>query len=334
VSDTFATGSTHGASIALVDLTKRYDGAAEPAVDNVSMSIDAGELVVFVGPSGCGKTTTMKMINRIIEPTSGHILIDGQDALLLDPVELRRGIGYVIQQIGLFPHMTIGENVAVVPRLLGWGKQRTDARVDELLDIVGLDPSSFRDRYPRQLSGGQQQRVGVVRALAADPPVMLMDEPFGATDPLTRERLQNEFLRLQSEIRKTIIFVTHDFDEALKMGDRIAVLREQSHIAQFATPDEILANPADEYVSSFVGEGAALKRLGLVSVGAAALQPLSDDAAGLPQVPEDVTLREALGVLVGAGSDRAVVQGADGPRGVLTMQTVTSTLQHERDGAA
>jgi osmoprotectant transport system ATP-binding protein len=176
--------------------------------------------------------------------------------------------------------------------------------------------------------------VGVVRALAADPPVMLMDEPFGATDPLTRERLQNEFLRLQSEIRKTIIFVTHDFDEALTMGDRIAVLRERSHIAQFATPDEILAHPADEYVSSFVGEGAALKRLSLVSVGAASLQPLSDDAAGLPQVPEDVTLREALGVLVGAGSDRAVVRGADGPRGVLTMQTITSTLRVERDGAA
>ncbi len=332
--DTSTAASTHGASIELIDLTKQYEGATEPAVDNVSMSIRAGELVVFVGPSGCGKTTTMKMINRVIEPTSGQILIDGQDALSLDPVELRRGIGYVIQQIGLFPHMTIGENVAVVPRLLGWGKVRTDARVNELLDMVGLDPTSFRDRYPRQLSGGQQQRVGVARALAADPPLMLMDEPFGATDPITRERLQNEFLRLQQEIRKTVIFVTHDFDEALTMGDRIVVLREQSHIAQFATPDQILANPADEYVSSFVGEGAALKRLGLVSVGAAELQPVEEDTSGLPSIPADVTLREAVGVLVGAGSDRAVVHGPDGVRGVLTMQTVSSTLRVERDGAA
>jgi osmoprotectant transport system ATP-binding protein len=332
VPDTSPAGSAHGASIELIDLTKQYEGAVEPAVDKVSMSIPPGELVVFVGPSGCGKTTTMKMINRIIEPTSGQILIDGQDAMSLDPVELRRGIGYVIQQIGLFPHMTIGENVAVVPRLLGWDKKRTAARVDELLDIVSLDPSSFRDRYPRQLSGGQQQRVGVARALAADPPVMLMDEPFGATDPITRERLQNEFLRLQNEIRKTIIFVTHDFEEALKMGDRIAVLREQSHIAQFATPDQILANPADEYVSSFVGEGAALKRLGLVSVGAAPLQSWGEDASGLPSIPSDVTLREALGVLVGAGSDRVVVRGPDGPMGVLTMATVTSMLEGAGDG--
>jgi osmoprotectant transport system ATP-binding protein len=332
VPDTAPAASTHGAAIELIDLTKRYEGATEPAVDRVSLSIRAGELVVFVGPSGCGKTTTMKMINRIIEPTSGQILIDGEDALRLDPVELRRSIGYVIQQIGLFPHMTVGANVAVVPHLLGWSTQRTKVRVDELLDVVGLDPGSYRDRYPRQLSGGQQQRVGVARALAADPPVMLMDEPFGATDPLTRERLQNEFLRLQNEIRKTIIFVTHDFDEAVKMGDRIAVLREQSHVAQFATPDEILAHPADEYVSSFVGEGAALKRLGLTSVGATALEPLGEHVDGLPSVPADVTLREALGVLVDAGSDRAVVHGPDGPRGLLTLKMITSTLRHPPTG--
>ncbi len=319
--------SAHGASIELINLSKQYDGAPEPAVDNVSMSIDPGELVVFVGPSGCGKTTTMKMINRVIEPTSGQVLIDGHDVLGLDPVELRRGIGYVIQQIGLFPHMTIGENVGVVPRLLGWDKKGTAARVDELLHLVGLDPGTYRDRYPRQLSGGQQQRVGVARALAADPPVMLMDEPFGATDPITRERLQSEFLRLQSEIRKTVIFVTHDFEEALTMGDRIAVLRHQSHIAQFATPDEILARPADEYVSSFVGEGAALKRLGLRSVGVAPLEPITEDAASLPTIPVDVTLREALGVLVGTGCDRGLVHGPDGPLGVLGLPTLTSMLQ-------
>ncbi len=318
--------ASHGASIELINLTKQYDGAPEPAVDNVSLAIEPGELVVFVGPSGCGKTTTMKMINRVIEPTSGQVLIDGQDVLGLDPVELRRSIGYVIQQIGLFPHMTIGENVGVVPRLLGWDKKATAARVDEMLDLVGLDPGTFHDRYPRQLSGGQQQRVGVARALAADPPVMLMDEPFGATDPITRERLQREFLRLQSEIRKTVIFVTHDFEEALTMGDRIAVLRHQSHIAQFATPDEILASPADEYVSSFVGEAAALKRLGLLSVGSAPLQPLTGDAAALPPISVDVTLREALAVLVGTGSDRLLVQGPDGPRGVLELATLSSLL--------
>jgi osmoprotectant transport system ATP-binding protein len=252
--------------IELVELTKRFHGMEAPAVDRISLAIPEGEIAVFVGPSGCGKTTTMKMINRLIEPTSGQIILDGEDVTDVDPDQLRRRIGYVIQQVGLFPHQTIATNVATVPHLLGWKSDRIRTRVDELLDLVGLDPSVYRDRYPKELSGGQRQRVGVARALAADPPVLLMDEPFGAIDPITRTRLQNEFLRLQAELRKTIVFVTHDIDEAIKMGDRIAILREGSQIAQFATPEEILTSPADEFVADFVGSGAALKRLNLTRI--------------------------------------------------------------------
>jgi osmoprotectant transport system ATP-binding protein len=252
--------------IELVELTKRFPGMEAPAVDRISLAIPRGEIVVFVGPSGCGKTTTMKMINRLIEPTSGRIVLDGEDVTDVDPDQLRRRIGYVIQQVGLFPHQTIATNVATVPTLLGWGRDRIRDRVDELLDLVGLDPSVYRDRYPKELSGGQRQRVGVARALAADPPVLLMDEPFGAIDPITRTRLQNEFLRLQAELQKTIVFVTHDIDEAIKMGDRIAILRQGSAIAQFATPEEILTYPADDFVADFVGSGAALKRLNLTRI--------------------------------------------------------------------
>ncbi|MFI1253319.1 ABC transporter ATP-binding protein [Streptomyces netropsis] len=255
-----------GATIVLENLTKRYPGSATPAVDSVNMEIKAGELVVFVGPSGCGKTTTMKMINRLIEPTSGRIRIDDEDVTDMDPVKLRRKIGYAIQSSGLFPHMTVAQNIALVPRMTGWSKARIGARVEEMLDLVGLDAGEFQGRYPRQLSGGQQQRVGVARALAADPPVLLMDEPFGAVDPITRDHLQDELIRLQHELHKTIVFVTHDFDEAIKLGDRIAVLRERSHIAQFDTPEAILTNPADDFVSGFVGAGAALKRLNLTRV--------------------------------------------------------------------
>jgi osmoprotectant transport system ATP-binding protein len=249
--------------IELTEVTKRYPGHAEPAVDTVSITIPAGEIVVFVGPSGCGKTTTMRMINRLIEPTSGKITIDGRDTLSLDPDDLRRGIGYAIQQAGLFPHMTIAQNVGVVPGLLGWDRKKVTDRVDEMLDLVGLEPAEFRHRFPRQLSGGQQQRVGVARALAADPPVLLMDEPFGAVDPITRGNLQDELMRLQAELRKTIVFVTHDFDEAVKLGDRIAVLGNQSRILQYDTPEAILANPADDTVAGFVGAGASLKQLTL-----------------------------------------------------------------------
>ena len=255
-----------GATIELESLTKRYPGNPNPSVDSVSMEIGAGETVILVGPSGCGKSTTLRMINRLIEPSSGRIRINGEDVTDIDPVKLRRRIGYAIQSSGLFPHLTVAENIAQVPRMIGWGKQRIKDRVEEMLDLVGLDPREFHDRYPRRLSGGQQQRVGVARALAADPPVLLMDEPFGAVDPITRDHLQDELIRLQHELHKTIVFVTHDFDEAIKLGDRIAVLREQSHIAQFDTPEAILTNPADDFVSGFVGAGAALKRLNLTRV--------------------------------------------------------------------
>ncbi|MFH8573398.1 betaine/proline/choline family ABC transporter ATP-binding protein [Streptomyces sp. NPDC017993] len=258
--------ATSGARIELENLTKVYPGHRVPAVDSVSMEIKAGELVVFVGPSGCGKSTTLKMINRLIEPTSGRIRIGGEDVTDIDPVKLRRTIGYAIQSSGLFPHMTVAQNIALVPKMAGWSAAKVKDRVTEMLDLVGLDPGEFHDRYPRQLSGGQQQRVGVARALAADPPVLLMDEPFGAVDPITRDHLQDELIRLQHELHKTICFVTHDFDEAIKLGDRIAVLRERSHIAQFDTPEAILTNPSDDFVSGFVGAGAALKRLNLTRV--------------------------------------------------------------------
>ncbi len=255
-----------GAGIELVNLSKVYPGSTLPAVDNISMEINPGETVMLVGPSGSGKSTTLKMINRLIEPTSGQIKIAGDDVTRLDPVKLRRHIGYSIQSSGLFPHMTVAQNIGQVPRMIGWSKKRIRNRVEEMLDLVGLDAKEFHDRYPRQLSGGQQQRVGVARALAADPPVLLMDEPFGAVDPITRDHLQDELIRLQHELHKTIVFVTHDFDEAIKLGDRIAVLRERSVIAQFDTPEAILTNPADEFVSGFVGAGAALKRLNLTRV--------------------------------------------------------------------
>ncbi|HEV7906554.1 MAG TPA: ATP-binding cassette domain-containing protein [Pseudonocardiaceae bacterium] len=252
-----------GVEIRLENVTKRYPGQEAPAVDGVTMTIPAGEIVVLVGPSGCGKSTLLRMINRLIEPTSGKITIGGQDALSINPDKLRRQIGYAIQQAGLFPHMTVAQNIAIVPGLLGWEQKRITERVDEMLELVGLDPEEYRGRYPRQLSGGQQQRVGVARALAADPPVLLMDEPFGAVDPITRGNLQDELLSLQTELQKTIVFVTHDFDEAVKLGDRIAVLGTRSKILQYDTPEVILASPADDTVAGFVGAGASLKQLTL-----------------------------------------------------------------------
>jgi osmoprotectant transport system ATP-binding protein len=257
--------------IRLENLTKRFSRQHEAAVDNLTMDIPEGEIVILVGPSGCGKTTTMKLINRLIEPTSGSIFLDGEDVTRVNADLLRRRMGYVIQQIGLFPHMTIEDNIATVPKLLGWQRARISARIDELLHTVGMDPAQYRRRYPKELSGGQRQRVGVARALAADPDVMLMDEPFGAIDPITRDRLQNEFLRIQSEIKKTIVFVTHDIEEAIKMGDRIAILRNQSHIAQYDTPERILVDPADDFVADFIGRGASLRRLNLSRVDSVAL---------------------------------------------------------------
>ena len=247
-------------------VTKRYPGSTDAAVDGLSLEVPAGDICVLVGPSGCGKTTAMRMVNRMIDITEGDILLGGRSIKERKPAELRREIGYVIQQIGLFPHRTIGENVATVPNLLGWDKRRVAERVDELLELVSLDPTEMRNRFPSQLSGGQRQRVGVARALAVDPSVMLMDEPFGAIDPINRERLQNEFLRLQAELRKTIVFVTHDIDEAIKMGDKIAVMQTGGHLAQYAAPAELLMAPANEFVEDFVGADRALKRLALQRV--------------------------------------------------------------------
>ena len=260
--------------IRLEHVTKQYPGVKEPAVRDLNLEVFRGEILVLVGPSGCGKSTTLRLINRMIEPTSGHIIYEGEDVTTSDPNELRRRIGYVIQQVGLFPHRTIAQNIATVPRLLGWPKQRITERVDELLTLVGMDPTIYRDRYPKELSGGQAQRVGVARALGADPDVLLMDEPFGAIDPITRDRLQNEFLRLQSELKKTIVFVTHDIDEAVKMGDRIAILRDQSEIAQLDKPEVILTDPADEFVENFLGSGAILKTLTLRRVKDIELSPM------------------------------------------------------------
>jgi osmoprotectant transport system ATP-binding protein len=277
--------------------TKRYAGADRAAVEGLTLEVPAGEICVLVGPSGCGKTTAMRMVNRMVEMTEGDISVGGTSVRQRTPAELRREIGYVIQQIGLFPHRTIAENVATVPGLLGWNRERADARAAELIGLVGLDPE-LAERFPSQLSGGQQQRVGVARALAADPGVMLMDEPFGAVDPINRERLQNEFLRLQSELRKTILFVTHDIDEAIKMGDRIAVLREGAQVAQYATPAELL--PADGFVEDFVGADRALKRLALLRVS-------------------DIDLWQAPLAFVGQASSevRAKLDGAEVPYALL-----------------
>ena len=261
-----------GATIEFEHVSKHYDAAtlkagAGGAVEDLSLIVPAGRICVLVGPSGCGKTTTLKMVNRLIEPSGGRILIDGRDITSSDVTDLRRGIGYVIQQVGLFPHQTIAQNVATVPSLLGWDRKRQQSRSDELLSVVGLEPRKYRDRYPSQLSGGERQRVGVARALAADPPVMLMDEPFGAVDPIVRERLQNEFLRLQEDLAKTILFVTHDIDEAIKMGDLVVVMQLGGKIAQAGAPTDLLSQPASDYVARFVGADRGLKRLSLYRVG-------------------------------------------------------------------
>jgi osmoprotectant transport system ATP-binding protein len=257
--------SAGASAVRYENATMRYGDSVEPAVDRRGLEVAAGEVCVLVGPSGCGKTTAMRLVNRTVELSEGDVTIGGSSVRDRDPARLRREIGYVIQQIGLFPHRTVAENIGAVPQLLGWEKERTRARTAELLELIGLDPE-LGERYPAQLSGGQQQRVGVARALAADPLVMLMDEPFGAIDPINRERLQNEFLRLQAELRKTVLFVTHDIDEAIKMGDRIAVMREGGRVAQYATPAELLMAPADDFVEDFVGADRALKRLALMRV--------------------------------------------------------------------
>ncbi len=315
------------AMISLEDVTKRY-GAGTAAVDGLSLEVAEGETCVLVGPSGCGKTTTLKMVNRLVEPTSGRVVIGGQDVARIDPVALRRGIGYVIQQVGLFPHLDVAGNVATVPRLLGWDRARIRARVDELLHLVGLDPATFRHRRPEQLSGGQRQRVGVARALAADPPVLLMDEPFGAVDPVTRGRLQEEFVRLQDELGKTVVFVTHDIDEALRLGDQLAVLSEGGRLAQHGTPAEVLARPASEFVAGFVGAGATLKRLGLLSA-TTAVTPGAPAGGGC--VDAGATLAEATDALLRAeGSSVDVVDG-DRVVGIVTLASIQAALRRPGD---
>mgnify|MGYP002784658466 FL=1 len=273
-------------------VTKRYAAAGPPAVDDLTLTVPAGEVCVLIGPSGCGKTTALKMVNRLIEPTSGEILIDGRSVRSRNPARLRREVGYVIQQVGLLPHLTVGANVATVPRLLGWDRDRIRARVAELLELIGLDPDEYAARYPAQLSGGQQQRVGLARALAADPPVMLMDEPFSAVDPITRERLQNDFLRLHRAVPKTVVFVSHDIDEAVKMADRVAVMRD-GRLVQYAPPAELLADPADEFVADFVGSDRALKSLSLTRLEEIELLPPPLARAGEPV--SDVLARVASG---------------------------------------
>jgi osmoprotectant transport system ATP-binding protein len=348
------------------NVCKRYPGADEPTLNDLSFEVPAGEICVLVGPSGCGKTTAMRMVNRMIEITAGDILLDGESIRSRKPAELRRHIGYVIQQIGLFPHLSVGDNIATVPRLLGWDRKRVEDRVGELLELISL-PAEARKRYPAEISGGQRQRVGVARALAADPPLMLMDEPFGAIDPITRERLQNEFLRLQEEIRKTVVFVTHDIDEAIKMGDRIAIMREGGVLVQYDTPDRILADPEDEFVARFVGLDRGLKRLALSKLSDISLEepdrlPDGTPARGRPDPervvfvdgagnpvgrlgsdgePEpvgpvadpDTSLRDALSLLMTDHNRPLVVAGDDGLLGLARIEVIASAIAHTNGGS-
>ncbi|MEV8566018.1 ABC transporter ATP-binding protein [Streptomyces sp. NPDC051322] len=312
------------AMICLDEVSTRYPGQEKAVVSELSMEIERGEFVVLVGPSGCGKTTTLRMINRLVEPTHGRILIDGKDVTHTEVDGLRRGIGYVIQQIGLLPHLTIADNIALVPKMLGVKRPERRERARELLEMVGLDPATYADRYPKQLSGGQQQRVGVARALAADPPVMLMDEPFGAVDPIAREKLQTEFLRLQQRIRKTIVMVTHDIDEALRMGDRIAIFGPGSRLAQFDTPLEILSNPADDFVRDFVGSGAPVRRLTLLKVSDVIDSAPSGTAgvANAVEVGADDSVHRALELVLAAGADGVEVSVPGDAGRYLDLQTL------------
>jgi osmoprotectant transport system ATP-binding protein len=317
---------TAASEIVFDGVTKRYAGRDGAAIDDLSLTIPAGTFCVLVGPSGGGKTTALKLVNKLIPFDEGDIRIDGRSIKELPAVELRRGIGYVIQQAGLFPHMTIGENIATVPRLLGWSKQRIGARTAELLDLVGLEQGDAK-RYPAQLSGGQRQRVGLARALAADPPILLMDEPFGALDPITRARLQEEVRRLQREVVKTVIFVTHDIDEAITMGDRIAILREGGVLAQYDTPDAILAHPADEFVAQFIGEDRALRRLALRRLKDLELEPVPAERPTV-EAAGSTTVRNAVSLLIESGADRLVVVGDEGgDLGVLTLANAAGLLR-------
>ena len=322
-----ARSRSSAAEIVFRNVTKRYPGRRGAAVSDLSLVVPAGEICVLVGPSGGGKTTAMKMVNRLVDMTEGDILIDGQSVRRLNVIELRRQVGYVIQHVGLFPHMSVADNIGTVPRLLGWPKDRIRSRAVELIELVGLDPVEHRDAYPGQLSGGQQQRVGLARAMAADPAVMLMDEPFGALDPITRARLQDEFLRLHNELRKTVIFVTHDIDEAIKMGDRIAILREGGVLAQYDTPDAILADPADDFVARFVGADRSLKRLALKRLSEIELAALNGREPSGPTVPASTTLRDALALMLGEGSrDLTVVDEGGQQVGCCSIEQLSELL--------
>src|SRR4051794_2575953 len=322
---------SQAATLEYVRVSKTYPGAAEPAIRSLSFTVPAGKICVLVGPSGSGKTTAMRLANRMIEPSGGDILLDGRSVLAGDPAELRRHIGYAIQQIGLFPHRTVAENIATVPRMLGWDKARTAARVAELLDLLGLD-RDFAGRWPSQLSGGQRQRVGVARALAADPPLLLMDEPFGAVDPIARERIQGEFLELQRRVGKTVLFVTHDIDEAIRLGDRVAILRQGGVLAQYATPQELLMRPADDFVADFVGADRALKRLALAHVADMELEP-AHGRNGVPRVAASTSVRTALSTMLAAGAEEAlVVTDAGEVSGLLTVDAIGERLAAERSG--
>ncbi|MFC0533471.1 ABC transporter ATP-binding protein [Phytohabitans kaempferiae] len=311
------------APIELVGIRKQYpDGTV--AVGDLSLKVRAGELVVLIGPSGCGKSTVLRMINRLIEPSAGRILLDGEDVTQVDPVRLRRRIGYVIQNVGLFPHQTILANVGTVPRLLGWPKARIRQRSEELLDLVGLDPAKFGKRYPQELSGGQRQRVGVARALAADPVVLLMDEPFSAVDPIVRGRLQEEFLRLQADVRKTIVLVTHDLDEAVRLGDRIAVLSQGGKLEQYDSPANLLGRPASPFVREFVGADRGIRRLAVTPVSREMLDPLTADSGDYPSAELGISLYDALASMLVTNSDHLRVVDGGMPVGLLTRHRLLS----------
>src|SRR6266702_532811 len=317
------------AVIRLENVTKQFPGGSN-AVRDLSLEITDGQTCVLIGPSGCGKTTTLRMINRLIDPDSGRILVDGVDTRGVDPAALRLKMGYVIQQTGLFPHMTVGDNVGTVPRLWKWNKRRIAKRIDELLDLVGLDPAEYRDRYPHQLSGGQRQRVGFARALAADPPILLMYEPFGAVDRITRERLQQEFISIQRSMRKTVVFVTHDIDEAVIVGDRICLLKMQAEIAQYDTPEKILTRPASEYVAEFLGRERLVRRMSVVRINPQTLEgPDGGPAANEPRVPVTSTLSDAFAAALSSPTERAAVFDGDRYAGAFTATSLLESLRRE-----
>lgn len=317
-------------AITFEHVTKRFPSASDPAVDDVSLEVEQGSLVVLLGPSGCGKTTLLKMVNRLYEHDSGRILFEGQEIRSFKATDLRRRIGYVIQSTGLFPHMTVARNISTVPELLHWDRAAIAHRIDELLELVGLSPQEYRERYPQQLSGGQQQRVGLARALAADPSIMLMDEPFAAIDNITRRRLQDELLSIQSKVRKTILFVTHDVEEALRLADKIVVM-ERGRVVQYDTPLNILSAPASEFVASLVGSEDVLRRLSLLPVRTA-MQPIQGDTpvSDGVMIPITGTLRDALGLLLSKDVDSLTIVDPDGtPIGTIDIEAIKEAMEEE-----